>query len=120
MTKNKLHKSGWYEKLAALENIELTNRTDCVDFAALPVNARLLMTNGGGNQEEAFHMGLPCLLPRKKTERVEGLGSNVVISNYRRDIILRFVEQHANSNWPLKALPEVYPSRIIVDYSQSI
>lgn len=65
-------------------------------------------------------MGLPCLLLRKKIERVEGLSSNVVISNYRCDIILRFVAQHANGDWPLKALPEVYPSKIIFDYLQSI
>ena len=120
VTENKLNKSGWYKKLAALEKIELLNRMNYVDFAKLLVNARLLMTDGGSNQEEALHMGLPCLLLRKKTERVEGLSSNVVISNYRRDIILRFVAQHANNDWPLKALPEVYPSKIIVDYLQSI
>ena len=94
VTKNKLHKSGWYKKLASLEKIELINRMNYVDFSKLLVNAKLLMTDGGSNQEEAFHMGLPCLLLRDKTERVEGLDDNVVISNYRRNVILAFVEEH--------------------------
>jgi UDP-N-acetylglucosamine 2-epimerase (non-hydrolysing) len=40
-----------------------------VDFMALVSNARLVLTDSGGLQEEATVLGLPCLTLRENTER---------------------------------------------------
>ena len=74
VTKKKLCKTGWYEKFIDNKNIDLVDRMDYVSFAEVLVNSNFLITDGGSNQEEAYHMGLPCLLLRSKTERMEGLG----------------------------------------------
>tara|TARA_R110002096_G_scaffold268375_1_gene462215 strand:+ start:365 stop:1438 length:1074 start_codon:yes stop_codon:yes gene_type:complete len=116
VTKNKLQASGWYEKLARHKNIELKARMDYVTFTSVLASSKFLITDGGSNQEEAYHMGLPCLLFREKTERNEGLGSNVVISNYNEDVILNFVKKRLVCDWRLKKLPDVYPSAEIVKH----
>ena len=120
VTKNKLLKSGWYERLSALENIELQNRMNYVDFSKLLAGSRFLLTDGGSNQEEAYHMGLPCLLLREKTERQEGLDENVIISNYDADTIMSFVRNNIKNKWELKKITGKSPSKAIVDHLISL
>lgn len=38
------------------------------------VGSEFVMTDGGGNQEELFHLGKPTLILRDSTERQEGIG----------------------------------------------
>ena len=52
-----------------------------LDFLALTANARLVMTDSGGIQEETTALGVPCLTVRHNTERpvtVE-IGSNTLV-----------------------------------------
>ena len=64
--------------------IELRPRYTYFDFFALLKRADFVVTDGGSIQEESAYLGIPCLLLRKATEREEGLGANVVLSNYDR------------------------------------
>ena len=73
--------------------ITLTSESLCYDYFAfigLLRNPEFLISDGGSNQEETSYLGLPCLLLRIKTERVEGLGENVVISDYDTQVIADF------------------------------
>ena len=63
----------------------------CHSFIRMAKLAAPLMTDGGSNQEEAFYLGIPCILMRRVTERHEGLGSNVVISNLSSDVFQTFM-----------------------------
>lgn len=84
-------------------------------FVGLLKNAEFLVTDGGGNQEEAYYMGLPCLLLRNYTERPEGLGENVVLGKNNFKIITPFLRNYGN--FKRKAVfMKVRPSKIIVDY----
>lgn len=51
------------------------------DFLKLEANAKLILTDSGGIQEEACVLGVPCATARRTTERPETLavGSNVLI-----------------------------------------
>ena len=120
VTKNKLLKSGWYDRLKQIKNIKLEKRMNYVDFSKLLVGSRFLLTDGGSNQEEAYHMGLPCLLLRSKTERKEGINDNVIISNYDENIIMNFVKENIKREWKLKEIGEISPTRIIVDHLASL
>ena len=51
------------------------------DFVPLMRTATFLVTDSGGSQEEAFYLDLPCLVHRKRTERQEGLGENILLSD---------------------------------------
>lgn len=116
VTEIKLRKTDWYEKLEVITGITLENRMDYITFSRLLMGSRFLISDGGSNQEEASYMGLPCILMREKTERQEGLSDNVVLSNYDQNVVNTFVQRHINEKWHMKALPEIYPSRVIVDH----
>lgn len=91
-TEQRLRDLGLYSKLEAEPNVELKKRMGYFDFASILASAQFLVTDGGSNQEESSYLGLPCLVMRKATERGEGVGENVVVSNYEDKIISHFLE----------------------------
>jgi UDP-N-acetylglucosamine 2-epimerase (non-hydrolysing) len=48
------------------------------DFINVAANAALLISDSGGLQEEAPHLGVPLLVPRLNTERPEGIATGFV------------------------------------------
>ena len=113
-TKKKLLAFGFYERLKQNPNIELHPRYDYFDFITLVQKSEFLITDGGSNQEECYYLGHPCLLFRKATERQEGLGENVVLSEFKLETIEKFIHDYKSfSRSPLE-LP-VSPSKRIVD-----
>lgn len=63
-------------------------------FARLARKAAFLMTDGGSVQEEAYYLGTPCLLLRRATERPEGLGENVVLSEMSAGRVSDFLDRY--------------------------
>ena len=49
--------------------LELTEPLGYIDFLSLTSNARLILTDSGGLQEESTALGIPCLTLRENTER---------------------------------------------------
>ena len=62
------------------KNITLVEPIDFLGFVQLQSNARLILTDSGGVQEEACILGVPCVTLRDNTERPETLevGSNIL------------------------------------------
>ncbi len=52
-----------------------------IDFLALEMTARLVITDSGGIQEETSFLGVPCFTVRKNTERpvTVKLGTNIIV-----------------------------------------
>ncbi|MDH3694282.1 MAG: UDP-N-acetyl glucosamine 2-epimerase, partial [Gammaproteobacteria bacterium] len=65
-----------------------------VAFLHLVRNSQFVMTDGGSVQEETFYLGVPCLLLRSTTERLEGVGKNVCLSELNRDRVLAFLSDY--------------------------
>jgi UDP-N-acetylglucosamine 2-epimerase (non-hydrolysing) len=55
--------------IAAPPNVRLLEPMGYVDFLRLWSNARLVLTDSGGLQEETTALGIPCLTLRENTER---------------------------------------------------
>jgi UDP-N-acetylglucosamine 2-epimerase (non-hydrolysing) len=64
--------------LSNIDNIVLIPPLDYSSFVYLMNNARLVLTDSGGIQEEAPSLGKPVLVMRDTTERPEGIDANTV------------------------------------------
>lgn len=79
ITENTLIKLGLYEKIKMHKNITILDRVDYFDFMKVLEHSDFVITDGGSNQEELAYMGKPTLILRKRTERQDGIGNNVVL-----------------------------------------
>lgn len=70
--KNKIH-----DKLGNIKNIHLLTPLDYPYLVYLMKNAKLILTDSGGIQEEAPTFGCPTLVMRYETERQEGIEAGV-------------------------------------------
>ncbi|HVX58691.1 MAG TPA: UDP-N-acetylglucosamine 2-epimerase [Candidatus Saccharimonadales bacterium] len=82
------------KRLERNKNIHLLPRLEYLPFVKLIMHSQFVITDGGGNQEELYHMGKPTLLFRNETERQEGLGTTTVISKLDPKLIDDFVKNY--------------------------
>jgi UDP-N-acetylglucosamine 2-epimerase (non-hydrolysing) len=66
------------KKLVELDNVFLLPPQGYRNFVALMNNAKLVLTDSGGVQEEAPSLGKPVLVMRDTTERPEGINAGTV------------------------------------------
>ena len=73
-------------------NLQLIDPVGYIEFLALQKNARLVVTDSGGIQEETTYLGVPCLTVRNNTERpvTVTVGTNTLVgqdmSRLRREV----------------------------------
>lgn len=70
-------------------NLTVIESLDFLGFLQLESNARLILTNSGGVQEESCVLGIPCVTIRDNTERPETLevGANILAGSTIERII---------------------------------
>ena len=70
-------------------NLQVVEPLDFLTFLYLESNARLVLTDSGGVQEETCILGVPCVTLRDNTERPETLevGSNILAGTAPRKIL---------------------------------
>ena len=122
-TRKRLDDLGALARLEQNQSVELRPRMTYVPFVALAASARLVITDGGSNQEELSYLGVPTLLMRKATERQEGLGKNVVLSGYDETRIADFLAMALSGNRrasPDLQITEGRPSALIVNHLQRV
>lgn len=86
-TRKQLQQFGFASMLAEAPQLVLTEPLGYLDFLKLMANARLVITDSGGIQEETTVLEVPCVTVRENTERPITVteGTNVVIGvNYDR------------------------------------
>ncbi len=86
------HKFGFAKRLEDCPNLHLAEPVGYLDFVKLMSNARLVMTDSGGVQEETTILGVPCLTLRDNTERpitVE-CGTNRLVGTERKAVLSGF------------------------------
>jgi UDP-N-acetylglucosamine 2-epimerase len=87
------------------DNVRLIPPLGYLDFAALASQARVIVTDSGGLQKEAYWYGVPCVTTRPSTEWVDTVeaGANVLVD----DDPDRLVEAAATARMPTDR-PQLY------------
>jgi UDP-N-acetylglucosamine 2-epimerase (non-hydrolysing) len=107
-----LDKFNYRNRLEKNINIELLPRLEYLPFVKAIKHSEFVITDGGGNQEELYHIGKPTLLFRNETERQEGIGTTAIISKLNHKIIKDFSENYKEYNHKPTILKKS-PSKII-------
>lgn len=103
-----------------VRGIWLTEPLGYLEFLHLNMNARMVLTDSGGLQEETTVLGVPCITMRHNTERpitIE-VGTNVIVGN-SPDKILTAANHVLNGGGTEGAVPEKWDGRAaerIVDH----
>jgi UDP-N-acetylglucosamine 2-epimerase len=93
------------DRIELAPNVRLLEPLPYLDFAALASQARVIVTDSGGVQKEAYWYAVPCVTARPSTEWVDTveLGANVLVD----DDSDRLVAAVAAARLP-DALPPLY------------
>ena len=98
-------------RLRAMPGVRRTSPFGYLDFLKLMADAKVVLTDSGGIQEETTILGVPCLTLRDNTERpvtVE-MGTNRLVGNNPARILAAFHDVLANP--PRGAIPPLWDGR---------
>lgn len=89
-----------------LDQLILIEPVGYIDMLALEQNARIILTDSGGIQKEAYFLKVPCITVRPETEWIETVesGWNVVVGVDTEKII----ETAKFHNWPDSQPPPLF------------
>lgn len=96
------------------DRFDLQPKLKYPEFVGLLRSAEFIVTDSGGIQAEAALLGIPTLIHRKATEQREGMGDNIVLSEWKIDRLADFVSRYDAYRFPMKT-PDVSPSDVIVE-----
>jgi len=108
-TQKRINELGLQEYFAG--NVRVVEPLGYVDFLCLMTNARIVVTDSGGIQEETTGLGIPCVTVRDNTERpvTVDVGTNVLGGTRRDGIALAIGRQLAFCG--KKSIPELWDGR---------
>ena len=99
-----------YEKICSFSNVILLNPIGYFDMLKLNMNAKMILTDSGGLQEESCVLGTPCLTLRMNTERPVTLrehgGASVLVGEDIQKLRSEF--KYLKHNQIESAIPELW------------
>lgn len=110
-TKKQIESFG-LQTLLDTENVLLLDPLGYHQLAGLMANAKLVLTDSGGIQEETTALGVPCITLRENTERPITVthGTNTVVGTDAGKIMAAFLEIMANGG-NVGKIPEYWDGR---------
>lgn len=83
-----------FDKLGDHQQVTLTDPVDVQDMHNAMARATIVLTDSGGLQEEAPHLGKPVIVLRTETERPEAVeAGTAIVAGVKTDDIVRIVDE---------------------------
>jgi UDP-N-acetylglucosamine 2-epimerase (non-hydrolysing) len=103
-----LKATGLLSHLKKAEHLRLADPVRYLDMLHLIKNAKMVLTDSGGLQKEAFWLGTPCLTFRDRTEWVETieLGANVLVGD-NKELIIQKAREYMDSGFSKKKIKKL-------------
>ncbi|HXV21996.1 MAG TPA: UDP-N-acetylglucosamine 2-epimerase (non-hydrolyzing) [Desulfuromonadales bacterium] len=104
--------SHFFKSLDKIEGIWVTEPLGYMEFLHLNMNARLVLTDSGGLQEETTVLGVPCITMRNNTERpiTCEVGTNFLVGN-RPEKVLECARKILGGEVPEGRIPEKWDGK---------
>ncbi len=111
-TRANIEKHGLAERVKAMENLMLIEPVGYLDFLQLMSNAKVIITDSGGIQEETTILGVPCMTLRENTERPVTIteGTNQLV-HIKTDDIINTYKQISSGNAKKGKIPKFWDGK---------
>jgi UDP-N-acetylglucosamine 2-epimerase (non-hydrolysing) len=107
-------KIGKFE-ISKIHSFTVIDKLQHDQFIELIGNADWVVTDSGGLQEECAFLGIPTLVHRIATERFDGIGANVVLSEWDLEKLTDFLHEYEHLVCkPTEVLDS--PSKRVISY----
>ena len=107
-----IEKFGYQKKIESMPRLKLTDPIGYVDFLNLMSQAKAVISDSGGLQEESTFLGVPCLTMRENTERpvTIDVGTNTLVG-LDEEKIYACVEKIMNGTYKKGAIPDLWDGK---------
>ncbi|MHA2427323.1 MAG: non-hydrolyzing UDP-N-acetylglucosamine 2-epimerase [Candidatus Hermodarchaeia archaeon] len=108
-TLKRIKEFGFEGKFQSMEAVEMIEPLGYLEFLSLVMNARLVLTDSGGIQEETTFLTVPCLTLRENTERPVTIskGTNTLVGNDPKKIVTE-AARILNEGGKASSMPELW------------
>jgi UDP-N-acetylglucosamine 2-epimerase (non-hydrolysing) len=122
-TLKRLKEFSLIDKVNGRDRLITTGPLNYIEFMNLVMNARMLITDSGGIQEETTYLKVPCLTLRENTERpiTISVGTNRLCNS---SDIVTYVDRILEGDYPCGAIPELWDGatahRVVQDIAKRL
>ena len=109
-TKNNMERFGLTERLNDIPNVFITEPQGYLEFLNLMDNAKIIVTDSGGIQEETTFLKIPCLTFRNSTERpiTVTMGTNQLLSDLNPVTAYEKIKDVLDGNFKKGQIPPLW------------
>ena len=112
-TRKHLSRFGFDTRLKQMQNFHLLEPLGYLNFLKLMAEARLVLTDSGGMQEETTILGIPCMTLRENTERPITVqkGTNRLVRLTSEDILKHYRQIMNADNKDSQDIPDLWDGK---------